>query len=90
MSRVATDAPICAAEVEDSIRREVARITGVPATDIRPDRSIVEYGVDSLRAMELVVSMEEAFGISIPDDCLATMTTLEQVTAFVTAKLEER
>ena len=54
------------------------------------DRSMVEYGVDSLRAMELVVSLEEAFGVSIPDDCVATMRTLEQVTALVIAKLEER
>jgi acyl carrier protein len=83
-------APRGAAEVEETIRQEVARIAGVRAADIRPDRTIVEYGIDSLRAMELVVSLEEAFGVSIPDDCLATMTTLKQVTAFVTAKLEER
>ena len=40
----------------------------VPPADIRTDASLLDdYGVDSVSLLELVVGLEEAFGIAVED-----------------------
>ncbi|MFR9676972.1 AMP-binding protein, partial [Streptomyces sp. TR06-5] len=42
-----------AAVIEDDLRQRVARATGLPATAIGEDRTLLQLGIDSLRIMEL-------------------------------------
>jgi acyl carrier protein len=41
---------------------------------IRPDVPIRDLGLDSLKTMELVLALEETFGIQIPDEDLTGET----------------
>jgi acyl carrier protein len=42
----------------------------VTRADIRPDRPLVELGLDSLALMEFVFAVEDAFHLRIPEDKL--------------------
>jgi acyl carrier protein len=42
----------------------------VDRAEIRPDRPLVEFGLDSLALMEFVFAVEDAFHLRIPEDKL--------------------
>ena len=41
---------------------------GLEGITIVKDRPLIEYGIDSVRAVDLLVELEESFGIVIPDE----------------------
>lgn len=63
----------------------VAQKFRVERAKIRPNSRLVDFGVDSVRAMDLVVELEFQFGISISDRDIAAFTTLEDMARFVDA-----
>jgi acyl carrier protein len=72
-------------EVVDKLfRRELQ----VPALD--PDAPLVDYGLDSVRSISLVVEMESAFGVQISDEQATAMRTLREVVGQVAAALSAR
>lgn len=52
-----------------------------------PEAPLVDYGLDSLRSITLVVEMEAAFGIRISDEQAAEMRTLRDVVEQVSMAL---
>lgn len=44
-----------------------------------------DLGADSLDAVELNMALEDAFGISIPDEVLATLKTVGDIVAYLEA-----
>ncbi|MFE5597714.1 acyl carrier protein [Streptomyces coelicoflavus] len=73
--------------VHELFRRELQ----VP--DINPDVPLVDYGLDSIRSISLVVEMEERFNCRIPDEQTVLMLTLndvvEQVATSLTVRTEQ-
>ena len=58
---------------------------------IEDDQRIVEdLGADSLDRVELVMSLEEGFGIEIPDDAALKLLTVGDVINFIERKLKNR
>ncbi|MGW8380588.1 acyl carrier protein [Streptomyces sp. ODS28] len=53
-----------------------------------PDTPLVNYGLDSVRSIELVVDMEAEFAVQISDEQAAAMRTLRDVVAQVAASLK--
>jgi 8-amino-7-oxononanoate synthase len=53
------------------------------AVGITLDSSIVELGLDSLERMEIIASLEEAFGGRFPEDVLLQIESCREVTAAV-------
>ncbi len=45
--------------------------------DDRPDKALATLGADSLDIVELVMAVEEEFGIDIPDDDSAKLLTVQ-------------
>lgn len=76
------------AELEHTVRVLVAELGGVDASVIRSDADLRGYGVDSVRAVELLVRLEEAFAVSIPDEALTRLTTISDVVAYVSRLME--
>ena len=57
----------------DNIQEKVTEIIvdqlGVSADQVKPESKMIEdLGADSLDAVELVMAVEEEFGIEVPDD----------------------
>ncbi|NEA37627.1 acyl carrier protein [Streptomyces sp. SID13031] len=63
---------------------------GLQVSEIDIDVPLVDYGLDSIRSINMVVDMESAFGVRISDEQAASMETLrdvvDQVTALVTVR----
>ena len=58
---------------------EIAAILKQPQASIEPDRSIVEFGVDSLMAVELQMALEHRLGVKQQLFALAMTSTLRKI-----------
>ena len=73
---------------ESRVKAAVAEQLGMSADDIANTASFMEdLGADSLVLAELVMSFESDFGISIPDEDSATLTTVQKAIDYVNAQL---
>lgn len=69
--------------VEGRVRDLIARIGKIePAFDASAD-IFRDLGVKSAAALDLLLSLEEEFGISITDDAFGEARTLNQIVALV-------
>lgn len=57
----------------------IAQTKGIPASSISPDSTLESLGLDSLDKINLSFAVEEAFSISIPDDKLHKLRTVQDV-----------
>ncbi len=58
-----------AENIEEKVREIIADRLGVDPEEVTPDASFVEdLGADSLDTVELVMALEEEFGVEIPDE----------------------
>ncbi|MGW1373616.1 acyl carrier protein [Streptomyces sp. NPDC002446] len=60
----------------------------VPELD--PEVPLVDYGLDSIRSIDLIVEMEGKFDVHISDEQAALMQTLRDVVDQITASLTAR
>ena len=59
---------------------------GVEKSEVTKDASILDdLGADSLDVVELVMSLEDAFDIEVPDEAVEEMRTIGDVQRFVEA-----
>ena len=55
--------------VEEQVKKIIMEQLGVTAEEVKPEASFVEdLGADSLDLTELIMAMEEAFDVEIPED----------------------
>jgi acyl carrier protein len=59
---------ICAAGFLNTLRQHLALLN--PTDEIPLDKPLVDLGLDSLAAIELVLDLEDGFAITFPDDTL--------------------
>ena len=75
--------------VQDRVSEIIVEQLGVSAEEIKPEASFIDdLGADSLDIVELVMAMEEAFDIEIPDDDAEKMKTIGDAMAYVKERLE--
>lgn len=75
-------------EMERKIRAIVADKLHVAEEQVTPDAHFIEdLGADSLDTVELVMALEEAFGIDIPDEASEKIASFRDVMAYVNSKL---
>ena len=75
-------------EVEQKVRAAVAEQLGVAAEEIKNESSFMDdLGADSLDLVELVMSFENEFGITIPDEDSAQLTTVQSAITYVQSKM---
>ena len=57
---------------------------GVAADDVTPEKSLTnDLGADSLDSVELIMSIEQKFGISIPESATEEIKTVGDIEAYV-------
>ncbi|MDL2216286.1 acyl carrier protein [Desulfovibrio sp. OttesenSCG-928-M14] len=72
------------AEVEAKVQKIIMDQLGVSADEVKPDASFVEdLGADSLDLTELIMAMEEEFGIEIDDDEAQKLLKVKDAIAYV-------
>ena len=70
----------------DKVKEVIIDKLGVEEDKIVPDASFVDdLGADSLDTVELIMQLEEEFGIEIPDEDAEKMTTVKSVVDFIEA-----
>lgn len=67
----------------DVLRDLLAKKTRIDRERIHPSSRLVDFGIDSVRAMEIVVDLERIFAISIPDQDLMDIESLQDIAAYV-------
>ena len=74
--------------LEARIRSIVADQLGVELGEVTADASIVDdLSADSLDVVELVMAIEEAFDIEVPDEEVERMRTIGDMERYVSAHL---
>lgn len=77
--------------VEDRVRSIIAEQLGVKPEEVTPQASFIDdLGADSLDTVELVMALEEEFGIEIPDEDAEKMTTVGEAVKYIEQKVESK
>lgn len=75
------------AEIIEKIRKIIAEQLGVKIEEIKNESSFVDdLGADSLDTVELVMALEEEFGIEIPDEDAEKMVTVSDAIKYIEEK----
>jgi len=75
--------------VEEKVNAIIAEQLGVKAEEIKSESSFVDdLGADSLDTVELVMALEEEFGIEIPDEDAEKMTTVGDALKYIESKVK--
>ena len=73
--------------VADRVRAIIAEQLGVKLEEVTDAASFIEdLGADSLDTVELVMALEEEFGIEIPDEDAEKMTSVGDAIKYIEAK----
>ena len=74
--------------IELQIRSILAEQLGLEPAEIRPEANILDdLGADSLDVVEMVMSLEQAFDIEMPDEDVESMRTIADLERFVASAL---
>ena len=70
--------------VEQQVKKIVAEQLGVKEEEVTNDASFVDdLGADSLDTVELVMALEEEFGVEVPDEQAEKLLTVGDVTKYI-------
>jgi len=62
----------------------IAEQLDVPPSEVSPEKSFTDdLGADSLAIVELVLALEEEFGIKIPDDKVDSIKTVGDAVGYI-------
>ena len=76
-------------ELEQRVTEIVIEQLGVSRDDIEQESSFVDdLGADSLDIVEMVMAMEEEFGVEIPEEDSSKLLTFGAAVAYLREKLE--
>ncbi len=75
-----------AADVESRVREIISEQLGVAANEVTPEASFIEdLGADSLDIVELVMALEEEYGMEISDEEAEKIRTVKDVVDYIQA-----
>ncbi|MBN2403962.1 MAG: acyl carrier protein [Coriobacteriia bacterium] len=73
-------------EIFDKVKEVIVDQLNADADDVNLEASFIDdLGADSLDIVELVMALEESFGISIPDEEAENIKTVADAVEFITA-----
>lgn len=74
-------------DLENKVREIVCQQLDVEIEQVKMETSFVEdLGADSLAVVELVLALEEAFEIDIPDEDTERLRTFKNAVDYISAK----
>lgn len=77
-------------DITDRVRQIIAEQLGVKSEEVVDSASFTDdLGADSLDTVELVMALEEEFGVEIPDEDAEKMTTVGQALKYIEEKSDQ-
>lgn len=68
----------------EKIRKILSEQLGVEESTIQRESLLAEdLGADSLDAIDIVMSVEDEFGLEVPDEVIESMTTVGDIVKFI-------
>ena len=73
-------------DIEQRVKKVVAEHLSINEADIKNESAFIEdLGADSLDTVELVMALEDAFKVEIPDDQQEKLRTVQDAIDFINA-----
>ena len=73
-------------DIEQRVKKVIAEQLSINEADIKNESAFIEdLGADSLDTVELVMALEDAFKIEIPDDQQEKLRTVQQAIDYIKA-----
>ena len=73
-----------ASDVETRVREIISEQLGVAADEVTPEASFIEdLGANSLDIVELVMALEEEYGMEISDEDAEKIRTVKDVVSYI-------
>ena len=70
--------------IEERVKKVIVDQLGVKEEEVVPTAAFIEdLGADSLDTVELVMALEDAFKVEIPDDQQEKLRTVQQAIDFI-------
>ena len=77
--------------VDEKVKDIISEQLGVKKEEIKPESSFIDdLGADSLDTVEVVMALEEEFGIEIPDEDAEKITTVGDATKYIEEKISKK
>ena len=68
----------------ETVRDALAEQFEIDPSEITPDTDLLnDIGADSLDVVELIMSLEETYGITVSDDDAANLTTVRKIVDYI-------
>jgi len=73
-----------ASATEDKVKQIIVEQLGVDESEVTPTASFIDdLGADSLDTVELVMALEEGFGIEIPDEDAEKIASVRDAVDYI-------
>jgi len=73
--------------MEDKVKEIISKQLGVDASEVTDEASFVDdLGADSLDTVELVMALEEEFGVEIPDEDAEKIAKVKDAIEYIKTK----
>ena len=69
----------------ETVKNVIVDTLGCEEQAVTEEASLKKLGADSLAVVELMMAMEEATGVTISDEDMASLQTVGSIVAYVTA-----
>jgi acyl carrier protein len=71
-------------EIVEKVKQIISEQLGVDENEVTPSASFVDdLGADSLDQVELVMALEEHFGVEIPDEDAEKLRTVQDAIGYI-------
>ena len=75
-------------QLEEEIKAVIVEQLNITEEECVPEAAFIDdLGADSLDIVELIMAMEDHFGLEISDDDLAKIRTVKDITEYIKGKL---
>ena len=77
--------------VDEKVKDIISEQLGVKKEEIKQESSFIDdLGADSLDTVEVVMALEEEFGIEIPDEDAEKITTVGEAVKYIEEKIVKK
>jgi len=74
-------------DVAEKVKKIIVEQLGVEESEVKPDASFIEdLGADSLDTVELIMVLEEAFEIEIPDEDAEKIVHVKDAVQYISER----